>query len=355
LGRHERTMRVIHASLSTLRPVFLTLGISLVLPPAAGAQTSQDRGTIIGTVLDPVGVAAPKIAIAARSIDGQTVRLATSESTGRYTLADLPAGTYDISVNMTGLRAYERKNVRVEPASTAVVDIRLEEGTQLSTLGEDALGFEADRVRHAPPAGPAPRTADGKPDLSGVWWSPVTVLPGTPQWLPRAQQIARQRQADMLKDSPQSRCLPAAVLRRGPLVEFVQSKTILIEISDDDSPGFHQIYLAGHEHPQEPDLLWYGDSVGRWEGDTLIVDRVNFVGEVWLDQQAHPITDKLHVIERYRRPDLGHLEAEITVEDPGVLARPWTLKRVSELAPTEEIREFICNENNSDPPHLVGR
>ena len=167
--------------------------------------------------------------------------------------------------------------------------------------------------------------------------------------------MASQRAANNRKDSPQVRCLPAPVLRRGPLVEFVQSRATIVEISDDDSPGFHHIYLAGHEHPKDPDLLWHGDSVGHWDGDTLVVDRVNFVDDVWLDQDAHPHSDKLHVIERYRRPDLGHLEAEITVEDPGVLARPYTFKRVAELAPKEEIREFICPENNSDLQHLVGR
>jgi hypothetical protein len=181
----------------------------------------------------------------------------------------------------------------------------------------------------------------------------VTVVPGKPEWLPVAQETANQRQANNRIDSPQLRCLPSGVLRRGPLIEFVQSTAFLIEISDDDSPGFHQIYLDGRGHPKEPDPLWYGDSIGRWEGDTLVVDRVNFTDEVWLDQQAHPHTDKLHVIERYRRPDLGHLEAEITVEDPGVLARPWTFKRVSDLAPKELLREFICDENNSDLSHLV--
>ena len=95
--------------------------------------------------------------------------------------------------------------------------------------------------------------------------------------------------------------------------------------------------------------------MGRWDGDTLVVDRVNFVDEVWLDQEAHPHSEKLHVIERYRRPDLGHLEAQITVEDPGVLAKPWTFTRVAELAPTEEVREFICPENNSDLGHIFGK
>jgi hypothetical protein len=347
-------MLVVHAGHHRMRRVSLAFVISVALAVPIGAQAQQNRGTIAGTVLDPVGAAAAKVVVQAKSADGETVRRATSDGTGKYTLADLPPGSYDISVTVPGLRGYEQKNVRVQAAATAAVDIHLQEGTQLSTLGEDALGIAADRARHAPPAGPTPRTADGKPDLSGVWWSPVTVEPGKPEWLPFAQQIAGQRQANDRKDSPQVRCLPSGVLRRGPLIEFVQSRGHLIEISDDDNPGFHQIYLE-RGHPREPDPLWYGDSVGRWEGDTLIVDRVNFTDEVWLDQESHPHTDKLHVIERYRRPDLGHLEAEITVEDPGVLANPWTFKRVSELAPKEDIREFICDENNSDLSHLASK
>jgi hypothetical protein len=109
-------------------------------------------------------------------------------------------------------------------------------------------------------------------------------------------------------------------------------------------------------HPKEPDFdLWYGDSIGHWEDDTLVVDRVTFKDEVWLDEEAHPHSDKLHVVERFRRPDLGHLERTVIVEDPGVLAKPWTMKQVSDLAAGEEIREFICAENNRDVPHLVGK
>jgi hypothetical protein len=348
------TMFVVHAVIKMMRRVSLAFGISVALA-APLAQAQAGRGAIAGTVFDPVGAPAAKVVVQARSDNGQVVGRATSEGTGKYTLADLLPGSYEISVAIPGLMTYEQRNVRVQAAKTAVLDIHLEEGTQLSTLGEDPLGIVADVARHAPPAGPTPRTVDGKPDLSGVWWSPVIVEPGKPEWLPVAQQTASKRTANNRVDSPQVHCLPAGVLRRGPLIEFVQSQAILIEISDDDSPGFHQIYLDGRGHPKEPDPLWYGDSVGHWEGDTLIVDRVNFTDEVWLDQPGHPHTDKLHVIERYRRPDLGHLEAEITVEDPGVLARPWTFKRVSDLAPKEQLREFICDENNSDLPHLVGK
>ena len=86
----------------------------------------------------------------------------------------------------------------------------------------------------------------------------------------------------------------------------------------------------------------------------MVVDRVAFDDRVYLDQESHPHSDKLHIIERYHRPDAGHLEIEITVDDPGVLAKPWTQKRVTDLA-NEEIFEFICTENNRDVSHLVGK
>jgi hypothetical protein len=130
---------------------------------------------------------------------------------------------------------------------------------------------------------------------------------------------------------------------------------LLVIISDDDYPGFHQIYLDGRSHPEDPNPGWYGHSIGRWEGDVLVVDRVGFDDRVWLDQGGHPHSSKLHVVERYRRPDFGHLETVVTVEDPGILAKPYTTVKMSELAPTEEIHEFICNENERDDAHLIGK
>jgi hypothetical protein len=212
----------------------------------------------------------------------------------------------------------------------------------------------SDLRKHDPPVGPPPRL-EGKVDFSGVWWRPVIVDPGKPQFQPWAETVAKERSETLRKDSPQARCLPAAVLRLGPIWEFVQGKQMIVQISDDDSPGFHQIYTDGRPHPQDPNPAWYGHNTARWEGDTLVIDRVGFDDRVYLDEDLHPHSDKLHVIERYRRPDMGHLETEITVEDPGALQKPYTLKRVSELAPTEEIYEFICPENNKDVPHLVGK
>jgi hypothetical protein len=322
---------------------------------AAAAFAQSDKGTIAGTVSDPGSTKLAGASIQAKNVDTGGVYKASASAAGKYTIEGLPAGRYDLSVAVAGLRPYEQKGIRVEAAKTLSVDIRLQEGTQLSTLGEDALSIAADMRKHAPPSGPTPRTFDGKPDFSGVWWTPSVVDPGKPEWLPAAEKVAAQRRDNNRKDSPQSHCLPSAVLRLGPLYEMVQSKAVLVVISDDDFPGFHQIYIDGRSHPKDPDPQWYGHSIGRWEGDTLIVDRVTFEEPVWLDQDAHPHSDKLHVIERYRRPDLGHLETEITVEDPGVLAKPWTLKRVSDLGPNESIREFMCTENNKDVEHMLGK
>ncbi len=319
------------------------------------ALAQSDRGTIAGTVTEPQGASIAKANVQAKNARTGDIHKAASAADGKYTLAGLPAGSYDVTANAPGLKPYERKGVTVEAARTVALDIRLEDTTQLGTLGEDTLAIAADARKHRPSSGPTPRTKDGKPDLSGVWWQPVTVDPGNPEFLPWAQALAKERADNNRVDSPQTHCLPGAVLRLGPIYQFVQSKDYLVEISDDDSPGFHQIYLDGRALPKDPNPQWYGNNIGRWEGDTLVVDRSAFDERVWLDQDLHPHTDKLHVIERYRRPDLGHLETEITVEDPGALARPYTIKRVSELAPTEQIYEFICGENNTDLPHLHGK
>jgi hypothetical protein len=331
------------------------LTISICLAALSLAALAQgDKGSISGTVTDPFGKPARLANVQAKNTATGAVSKASAGATGNYKLADLPAGAYDVTANAPGVRGFERKGVSVQAAKATALDIRLEEGTQLSTLGEDGESIVADQKKHAPPSGPAPRTIDGKPDLSGVWWSPVTVDPGKPEWTAYAQKVAQERTENYRKDAPQARCLPGATLRRGPLYEFVQTKDTIVEISDDDSPGFHHIYF-GRSHPKDPDILWYGDSVARWDGDTLVVDRVNFEDAVWLDQDSHPHGPDLHIVERYRRPDLGHLETEITVEDPKVLAKPWTFKRVSELAAGHTIREFLCTENNRDVPHMIGK
>jgi hypothetical protein len=291
-----------------------------------------------------------------RAQNTQTKSISTSvtSSDGNYTISSLPAGTYDVSIaGVPAMTNFERKNVVIE-AKPTVLDIRMDYNTQLGTLGEDRINLSVDARRHQPPVGPTPRTKNEKPDLSGVWWRPTDTSGGGPQFLPAAEAIARERRERNSKDSPQARCLPGAVLRFGPLFEFVQSDNYLVIINDDESPGFHQVYLNS-KHPEDPNPGWYGHNTAKWDGDTLVIDRVAFDDRIWLDQGGHPHSPKLHVVERYRRPDLGHLESEISVDDPGVLVKPYTIKRVAELAQGYDISEFICAENERDVQHLVGK
>jgi hypothetical protein len=98
--------------------------------------------------------------------------------------------------------------------------------------------------------------------------------------------------------------------------------------------------------------------VGKWEGDALVVDTIGFNDKSWITDTLpalFPHTEMLHLVSRFRRPDLGHLEMDVTFEDPGAFAKPWILKTVSDLAQGEEVQEFICNENNQDPEHLIGK
>ena len=115
-----------------------------------------------------------------------------------------------------------------------------------------------------------------------------------------------------------------------------------------------QIFLDGRKHPEDPDPTWYGHSIGTWEGDTLVIDTVGFNDRFWFDFAGHPHTEKLHTIERYRRPDFNTLEYDITIDDPGAYTKPFVLHARSTYEPDTELMEYICNENNTNVPHIVG-
>ncbi|PWU01935.1 MAG: hypothetical protein C5B51_21855 [Terriglobia bacterium] len=136
--------------------------------------------------------------------------------------------------------------------------------------------------------------------------------------------------------------------------KLVQSPTLLIMLFEDDIPSHRQVFLDGRSHPKDPNPSWMGHSVGHWEDDTLVIDTVGFNDRSWLDPQGHAHTEKMRITERFRRPDLGHLEIEFTIDDPGAYAKPWTMKRISELDSGDEIGEYVC-ENNKDPEHMVGK
>jgi hypothetical protein len=106
-----------------------------------------------------------------------------------------------------------------------------------------------------------------------------------------------------------------------------------------------------------PDLnpTWMGYSIGKWDGDALVVESRGFNGKAWLDQLGRPSTDALHVTERFRRKDFGHMEIQVTIDDAKAYTKPWSVTYTATLLPEGELLEFICNENNRDIPHMPGR
>ena len=113
--------------------------------------------------------------------------------------------------------------------------------------------------------------------------------------------------------------------------------------------------MDGRAHTKDVNPTWYGESIGRWDGDTLIVDTIGFNDKFWFDFAGHPHTEQMHTIERYRRPDLEHLEWETYIDDPGAYTMPFTVYGRVNLLPNEELMEYICQENNRDVGHILGK
>jgi hypothetical protein len=200
---------------------------------------------------------------------------------------------------------------------------------------------------------------DGKPDLSGFWSlvpADASAEAEQPEGLPWAEAVVKERIANDLRDMPTARCLPSGVTQTAGQGKFVQTPILLVILSE--FPGnTRQIFLDGRMHPNKLEPTWLGHSIGRWEGDALVVDTVGFNDKSWLGVilNPYPHTEMLHVVERYRRPDLAHLELEMTVQDPGAFKKPWVVRRTATLDPTNEIMEYICNENEKDLKHLVDK
>lgn len=197
------------------------------------------------------------------------------------------------------------------------------------------------------PQGPTPHMPDGKPNFSGVWNSPdFGSLGGALPLQPWAQKLADERKKSGEIDDPEAKCLPGGVPRISPYpMKIVQTPEVVVMLFEGNVHSYRQFFLDSRSHDKNLDPSFMGDSVARWDGDTLVVDTVNFNDRTWLSSgSAAPHTEQLHVIERYRRPDLGHIEVEITLEDPGALTKPHTFKRQHTLDKEWEIHEYVCND-----------
>ena len=210
------------------------------------------------------------------------------------------------------------------------------------------------------PTGPTPHLADGTVDLSGVWngGGPTgNIAQGLPKGeklplLPSAEKILKSRQS---KDDPETNCLPAGVPRMAPYPwRIVQTPTHVFFLYEGNIHSYRQIFMDGRKHPDDPDPTWYGHSIGHYEGDALVVDTVGYNDKFWFDFAGNPHTEQLHTIERFTRKDLGTLNVQIQIIDPGAYSRPFTVTFTASLRPKEELMEYMCQEGQQDASHLVG-
>jgi hypothetical protein len=212
--------------------------------------------------------------------------------------------------------------------------------------GQDRKGVPpvVARKAPAPPSGPTPHGDDGKVDLSGVWVPQSTLLPGEPSYQPFFKKLYDERKANKGKDDPERLCLPDGAVRINPLpYKIVQGPKMVVLLWEGNTHSYRRFFLDGRSHSLdiEPDS-YTGQSIGKWDGDTLVVDTVGFNDKTWLDATGKPHSDAMHLIERYKRPDLGHLNVELTVEDPKAFTKPYVFTRTFTLAPGWELQEYVC-------------
>jgi hypothetical protein len=240
---------------------------------------------------------------------------------------------------------------------------------------------------------PPPRTADGHVDLSGVWENrrmnfgrgggrgaaaaaPATPPPapnaipnatfgnigaGFPDGLPLhpgAAKLLKERKDENSKDNPDAHCLPMGLMQLHEHPQprkIIQTPAVTVIIYEANS-GLRQIFTDGRKlPPADAQPWWYGYSVGHWDGDTLVVETTGFRDDVWLDVNGSPLTNKGKMIEKYRRPTFGKLDIDVTIEDPSVYTKPFTVGVHQQIMANTDLIEFICSENEKSDAHLVGR
>ena len=236
---------------------------------------------------------------------------------------------------------------------------------------------------------PAPRTADGKPDLSGIWirgdgqlgpagggtlagpapsfsiGPPVTtfrdvganVKEGLPL-KPWAADLVKTRRAGNSKDNPDAHCLPMGLMQfhnHGQPRKMIQTPGLMLIVYEANY-GLRYIFTDGRTVPdRDPQPWWYGYSIGRWEGDTLVVNTTGFRDDGWLDIIGNPLTDAAKLTERFRRPNYGTLEIDVTIDDPKAYTKPWTVRVNQRIMLDSELMEFICLENQKFVSYLEGQ
>jgi hypothetical protein len=215
-----------------------------------------------------------------------------------------------------------------------------------------------------PKGRPAPRMADGTPDFSGYWKGTTQTAPvgnigkDLPGWklpLTPAGEAALKHNLTATVD-PEAVCILGGIPRHnasGLPFEVLQGKNKIVFMYW--YSYFRLVpFTPGLKHSDDPEPAFFGEEIGRWEGDTLVIDSIGFKGEkVWIDENANPVSDAVHVVERWTRPDYNHIHVDMRIEDAKYYTRPFSYARTWALGePDEQIQEYSCSENNVDAAHL---
>jgi hypothetical protein len=217
---------------------------------------------------------------------------------------------------------------------------------------------------------PPRRTPDGKIDLSGFWMPTDRVKhllnlaadlkPGSVPLQPWAEALYKERIETNGKDHPGVRCWPSGIPEKLNIpdgLKVVQTRDVMLFLHESRTI-YRQVFTDGRALPKVPSEaqpMWMGYSVGRWDGDTFIVETIGQNGKTWLDMRGLPGTEALRVIERYTRPSMGRIYIDVTIDDPKAYTKPWDVRLSWDLQPDTDLIESICEENNRDVPHMVGK
>ena len=214
---------------------------------------------------------------------------------------------------------------------------------------------------------PTQRTRDGKPDLSGFWMPEDAVKhllnlaadmkPEEVPLKPWARALYNERIENNGKDHPGVSCLPSGIPEKNNIpdgLKLVQTEDLVIFLYESRTI-YRQVFTDGRPLPKDPQPTWMGYSIGHWENDTFVVETKGQNGKTWLDMRGLPTTEALRITERFHRPRIGHMDIEVTIDDPEAYTKPWNVKLAWRLVPDTDLIESICEENNKDPGHMVGK
>ena len=227
---------------------------------------------------------------------------------------------------------------------------------------------------------PAPRL-NGKPDFSGIWRAagtefscpngicvlqmplPIearnigTKVEGGLPYTPATAELIKRRETESSKNDPHARCTPPNFPRAFALPQFkkiVQTPALIVMLHEFNA-SYRQVFLDGRPLPAVIQPAWNGYSVGRWEGDTLVIQSVGFRDGLWLDMLGNPLTESAKITERIQRPNYGTLDIEVTIDDSGAYTKPWKVKLNQDIVLNTELLDEICIENEKSVSHLVGK